>query len=47
MPAVKFLACLGVCAYLILNKNPHFSRHPLYKIYISSILYIQVSATIL
>jgi hypothetical protein len=24
-PAVKFFACLGVRAYLILNENPHFA----------------------
>ncbi|SHO42905.1 hypothetical protein SAMN02745220_00207 [Desulfopila aestuarii DSM 18488] len=26
MPVVKFLACLGVYAYLILSKNPHFAK---------------------
>ncbi len=24
MPVVKFKACLGVCAYLLSNQNPHF-----------------------
>jgi len=24
MPVVKFFPCLGVVAYLNLNKNPHF-----------------------
>jgi hypothetical protein len=28
MPAVKFSAYLGVCAYLILYENPHVSRLP-------------------
>ena len=26
MPAVKFFTCLGVCAYLIFNKNSTFAR---------------------
>ena len=25
-PVVRFFACLGVCAYLILNENPNFAN---------------------